>query len=90
MYNKINILKGSIMTTDDLLMEMREEMKGMNKEIHLMSQTLAKLASIENRIDKLEDNIKDYQVIKSKVTAMVWGLSVIYVSLIGYIATNLK
>ena len=74
----------------DAMTDLKVEMREIRKEIGLMSQTLAKLASVEDRIKEIETETRDLPVIRSKVAAMIWGLSVIYVSLVGYVITNLK
>lgn len=74
----------------DAITDLKVEMREIRKEIGLMSQTLAKLASVEDRIKDIETETKDLPVIRSKVAAMIWGVSVIYVSVVGYFIANLK
>ena len=74
----------------DAMTDLKVEMREIRKEIGLMSQTLAKLASVEDRIKEIETETKDLPVIRSKVAAMIYALSVIYVSLVGYVFTLFK
>lgn len=72
------------MNTDDLVNELRNDIKIISTDLHSINATLAKLSNVQDEIKDIKSDIKDLPVIRSKVASMLWGLSVIYISIVGY------
>jgi len=72
------------MNTDDLVNELRNDIKIISSDLHSINTTLAKLSNVQDEIKDIKSEIKDLPVIRSKVASMIWGLSIIYISIVGY------
>lgn len=53
------------------IVELKDDVKSVNKEIHTMSVTLASLANVQTQINELKAELKDYPMIKLVVKALV-------------------
>lgn len=78
------------MNTEDLIQELRSDIKIISNDLHSINTTLAKLSNIQDEIRDIKQEIKDLPVIRSKVGSLIWGISVIYISLVGYVMTIFK
>lgn len=63
--------------------ELKDEQKETRKEISTMNKALASLASYHQRLNNLEENVKDLPKIRLVTNALVWALMV----LVGAAAT---
>jgi hypothetical protein len=67
------------MDKEDLIInaisELKEEQKATNKEISTMNKALASLASYHQRLNNLEENVKDLPKIRIVVNGIVWALA---------------
>jgi hypothetical protein len=55
--------------------ELKDEQKETRKEISTMNKALASLASYHQRLNNLEENVKDLPKIRIVVNGIVWALA---------------
>ena len=57
--------------------ELKEEQKETRKEISTMNKAVASLASYHQRLNNLEESVKDLPKIKVVVNGIVWAVAVL-------------
>lgn len=57
--------------------ELKEEQKETRKEISTMNKAVASLASYHQRLNNLEESVKDLPKIKIVVNGIVWAVAVL-------------
>ena len=57
--------------------ELKDEQKETRKEISTMNKAVASLASYHQRLNNLEDSVKDLPKIKVVVNGIVWAVAVL-------------
>ena len=65
------------------IMELKDDVKSVNKEIHTMSVTIASLANVQSQLAEIKADIKDYPMIRLVVKALVAVVGMISAALIS-------
>ena len=65
------------------IVELKDDVKSVNKEIHTMSVTIASLANVQSQLAEIKADIKDYPMIRLVVKALVAVVGMISAALIS-------
>ena len=65
------------------IVELKDDVKSVNKEIHTMSITLASLANVQSQINDIKAEIRDYPQIRIIIKALVAVVGMIAMAVIG-------
>ena len=65
------------------IVELKDDVKSVNKEIHTMSVTIASLANVQSQLSEIKADIKDYPMIRLVVKALVAVVGMISAAIIS-------